>query len=146
MTQLIPVKINIYMYELVTSNYVLYEFLIAQMVADEVRRTIDKVRKRKKITKKKIKSHASSIESSSIQEAANDVTDQLTSTTNESHSLAAVELDDDEDGSSNIELKQRKSGVLYFSRIPPKFTPSRLQEYFEKHAPCLIGRVHCTVS
>ncbi|VDL75269.1 unnamed protein product [Nippostrongylus brasiliensis] len=51
-------------------------------------------------------------------------------------------LDDDE--MDNPESKQRKSGVLYFSRIPPKFTPARLQEYFEKHAPGMIGRVYCT--
>ncbi|EYC23226.1 hypothetical protein Y032_0015g2534 [Ancylostoma ceylanicum] len=62
----------------------------------------------------------------------------------ESQSMGDFELDDDEDEPGDIELKQRKSGVLYFSRIPPKFTPSRLQEYFEKHAPGLIGRVHCT--
>ncbi|KAK6051141.1 hypothetical protein COOONC_11353 [Cooperia oncophora] len=57
---------------------------------------------------------------------------------------ASGEINDDDDDIDNPESKQRKSGVLYFSRIPPKFTPSRLQEYFEKHAPGMIGRVHCT--
>ncbi|KHJ83335.1 hypothetical protein OESDEN_16968 [Oesophagostomum dentatum] len=55
----------------------------------------------------------------------------------------AEEIEDEVD-TVNPELKHRKSGVLYFSRIPPKFTPSRLQEYFERYAPGLIGRVHCT--
>ncbi|KAE9419305.1 hypothetical protein Angca_009191, partial [Angiostrongylus cantonensis] len=51
--------------------------------------------------------------------------------------------DDKGDDFNDPESKQRKSGVLYFSHIPPKFTPSRLQAYFEKYAPNMIGRVYC---
>ncbi|PAV62615.1 hypothetical protein WR25_10412 [Diploscapter pachys] len=49
-------------------------------------------------------------------------------------------LDDDE--IENPEEKQRKSGVIYFSMIPPKFNVARLHKYFEELAPGQIGRIH----
>ncbi|PAV62604.1 hypothetical protein WR25_26432 [Diploscapter pachys] len=49
-------------------------------------------------------------------------------------------LDDDE--IENPEEKQRKSGVIYFSMIPPKFNAARLRKYFEELAPGQIGRIH----
>ncbi|VDK56368.1 unnamed protein product [Cylicostephanus goldi] len=73
-----------------------------------------------------------------------DHNDEAASDAGEGHSDVPELGEDDEEDQSNVEKKQRKTGVLYFSRIPPKFTPSRLQEYFERFAPGLIGRVHCT--
>ncbi|CAD6186269.1 unnamed protein product [Caenorhabditis auriculariae] len=59
----------------------------------------------------------------------------------ETSSARSDELED-EKKEVNFEEKQRKTGVLYFSMIPPKFTVVRLREYFDKVAPGEIGRIY----
>uniref|UniRef100_A0A1I7TD13 Activator of basal transcription 1 n=1 Tax=Caenorhabditis tropicalis TaxID=1561998 RepID=A0A1I7TD13_9PELO len=39
------------------------------------------------------------------------------------------------------ELKQKKTGVVYFTMIPPKYNVVRIREYFEKRFPGEIGRI-----
>ncbi|EGT38780.1 hypothetical protein CAEBREN_16752 [Caenorhabditis brenneri] len=39
------------------------------------------------------------------------------------------------------EQKQKKTGVVYFSMIPPKYNVVRIREYFEKRCPGQIGRI-----
>lgn len=54
------------------------------------------------------------------------------------------EDDDDEmktDEFEDPEQKQRKTGVVYFSMIPPKYNVVRMREYFEKRCPGQIGRI-----
>ncbi|VDO05912.1 unnamed protein product [Haemonchus placei] len=116
-------------------------------------------KKKKKLKKKKLESVTPEVSPDSrfvAKDGMNDeVMEEATVDTDEGHDVAeeggssqkegaSKDANEDDDDIDNPESKQRKSGVLYFSRIPPKFTPSRLQEYFEKHAPGMIGRVHCT--
>lgn len=83
-------------------------------------------------------------EESASEDTKEEVQDQQEGKHEEREGGSTEAKDDDDDDFDNPESKQRKSGVLYFSRIPPKFTPTRLQEYFERYAPGMIGRVHCT--
>ncbi|KAF1771073.1 hypothetical protein GCK72_002898 [Caenorhabditis remanei] len=39
------------------------------------------------------------------------------------------------------EEKQKKTGVIYFTMIPPKYNVARMREYFEKRCPGQIGRI-----
>lgn len=52
------------------------------------------------------------------------------------------QLSDEEKGKKelNIEEKQRKSGIIYFSSIPPGFNPSRVRQELSGLAE--VGRIH----
>ncbi|KAE9550462.1 hypothetical protein FO519_006327 [Halicephalobus sp. NKZ332] len=52
------------------------------------------------------------------------------------------QLSDEEKGKKklNVEEKQRRSGVIYFSSIPPKFNPSRIREQLSGFGD--VGRIH----
>ncbi|CAI5439331.1 unnamed protein product [Caenorhabditis angaria] len=49
---------------------------------------------------------------------------------------------DEAENAEDVEKKQRKTGVVYFSMIPPNYNVARMREYFEKIAPGDVGRIY----
>ncbi|EPB72673.1 hypothetical protein ANCCEY_08226 [Ancylostoma ceylanicum] len=112
------------------------------MVADKLRGSTEKIRKKKKIVKKKAKLHRCSIESPSIQVADTDATDssdRLVPMADESQSMGDFELDDDEDEPGDIELKQRNRNKNA-KTIENRFTEGWLEVKRKKVAKALASR------
>ncbi|CCD71476.1 Activator of basal transcription 1 [Caenorhabditis elegans] len=49
--------------------------------------------------------------------------------------------DDEMETFEDPEQKQKKTGVVFFSTIPPKYNVVRMREYFEKRCPGQVGRI-----
>ncbi|CAI2321100.1 unnamed protein product [Caenorhabditis sp. 36 PRJEB53466] len=98
------------------------------------------LKKKKKIVKKLPKNTLDEEKEVKIEEK---VVEPNIDEINEETSEIKGEIDDEDETEEfeNPEEKQRKTGVIYFSMIPPKYNVVRMREYFEKLCPGQVGRI-----